>query len=74
MLELTSHYQPGSESEVFDILNALEDRMSHVNSAVSMATIKVFLHHTLNMTATHQQVRGTGPGWRLVSTGNPMSK
>lgn len=43
-------------SQVYDILNALEGRMSHANSAVVLATAKVFLHHTLSMTATHQQV------------------
>ena len=57
MLELASHYVPVSESEVFDLLNSLEDRMGHTNSAVVMATIKVFLLLTINMAATHQQVR-----------------
>ncbi len=56
ILELASHYTPGSESEVFELLNALEDRLNHVNSAVVVAAIKVFLHLTLSMTATHQQV------------------
>jgi vesicle coat complex subunit len=37
VMELCSHYTPGSESEVYDFLNALEDRMSHSNSAVVMA-------------------------------------
>ncbi|GIL71417.1 hypothetical protein Vretimale_2716 [Volvox reticuliferus] len=56
VLELVTHYTPAAEAEVYDMLNALEDRMGHVNSAVVMATIKVFLHLTINMTATHQQV------------------
>ncbi len=56
MLELASYYRPSSEAEVYDLLNALEDRMGHVNSAVVVATIRVFLHLTLSMTATHQQV------------------
>ncbi|GIL46366.1 hypothetical protein Vafri_3358 [Volvox africanus] len=56
VLELVTHYTPTAEAEVYDMLNALEDRMGHVNSAVVMATIKVFLHLTINMTATHQQV------------------
>jgi hypothetical protein len=50
----------GGEAEVYDLLNALEDRMSHVNSAVVMATIKTFLHLTLSMTATHQQASSLG--------------
>ena len=32
VLELVSHYKPASEDEVFDFLNALEDRMTHANS------------------------------------------
>lgn len=58
VLELAAYYTPANEAEVYDILNALEDRMSHVNSAVVLAAMKVFLHMTLNMTATHQQVSG----------------
>eukprot|EP00198_Chlamydomonas_reinhardtii_P011332 XP_001700669.1 beta-4-adaptin [Chlamydomonas reinhardtii] len=56
VLELASYYTPSSEAEVYDLLNALEDRMGHVNSAVVLATIRVFLRLTINMTATHQQV------------------
>ena len=32
VLELVSHYVPASEDEVYDFLNALEDRMTHTNS------------------------------------------
>lgn len=75
VLELASHYVPANEEEVFDVLNALEDRMSHVNSAIVMATIKVFLLHTLNMTATHQQVleRIKEPLKTLISREDPSS-
>jgi hypothetical protein len=62
VLELVSAYRPSGEAEVYDLLNALEDRLGHVNSAVVMAALKVFLHLTLNMTATHQQVPGQD-GW-----------
>jgi hypothetical protein len=56
-------YRPASEGEVFDIMNALEDRMAQVNSALVMAAVKVFLHLTLAMPATHQQVgAATGAG------------
>jgi len=41
---------------VFDILNALEDRLGATNSALVVAAIKLFLHMTLDMAATHQQV------------------
>jgi hypothetical protein len=42
---------------VFDVLNAIEDRLNATNSAVVLAAIKAFLHLTLDMAATHQQVR-----------------
>ena len=58
MLDLVAAYHPSGEAEVYDLMNALEDRLGHVNSAVVMAALKVFLHLTLNMTATHQQVSG----------------
>ena len=54
---MASHYQPSNEQEVFDVMNVLDDRLSHSNSAVVMATVKLFLHLTLRMPATHQQVR-----------------
>jgi hypothetical protein len=44
--------------KVYDILNALEDRLGATNSALVVAAIKVFLHMTLDMAATHQQVGG----------------
>jgi hypothetical protein len=62
VLELVAAYRPASEGEVYDIMNALEDRMGQVNSAVVMAAVKVFLHLTLAMPATHQQVGG-GSCW-----------
>ena len=56
VLEFASHYRPSDEQEVFDFMNVLDDRLSHSNSAVVMATVKMFLHYTLTMPATHQQV------------------
>ncbi|GAX84188.1 hypothetical protein CEUSTIGMA_g11611.t1 [Chlamydomonas eustigma] len=75
VLELVSHYVPSSESEVYDFLNALEDRMSHANSAVALSTIKTFLHLTLDMTATHQQVleRIREPLKTLISREDPST-
>lgn len=58
MLELASHYVPEESSETFDIMNLLEDRLQHANSAVVLATIKLFLHLTLDMADVHQQVGG----------------
>lgn len=56
MLEAVSAYKPANEQEVFDIMNVLDDRLLHSNSAVVMATVKLFLHLTLTMPPTHQQV------------------
>eukprot|EP00884_Botryococcus_braunii_P006125 jgi/Botrbrau1/15513/Bobra.0225s0004.1 len=56
VLEVVSGWHPDSEQAVYDILNVLDDRLSHSNSAVVMATVKVFLHLTLHLPATHQQV------------------
>ena len=55
VLEAVSGYQPSGEHEVYDIMNALDDRLAHSNSAVVMATVKLFLHLTITMPATHQQ-------------------
>ena len=59
VLEFASHYRPSDEQEVYDFMNVLDDRLSHSNSAVVMATVKMFLHYTLSMPATHQQVLRT---------------
>lgn len=56
VLEFATHYRPSGEQEVYDFMNVLDDRLSHSNSAVVMATVKMFLHYTLSMPATHQQV------------------
>jgi hypothetical protein len=61
VLEAVSGYQPSGEQEVFDVMNALDDRLAHSNSAVVMATVKLFLHLTLTMPATHQQARPGRP-------------
>jgi hypothetical protein len=57
VLELVVKYVPLDSSEIFDIMNLLEDRLQHANGAVVLATIKVFLQLTLSMTDVHQQVR-----------------
>lgn len=56
MLELVAKYIPSDNSEIFDIMNLLEDRLQHANGAVVLATTKVFLHLTLSMADVHQQV------------------
>ncbi|BDA42681.1 beta-adaptin-like protein A [Coccomyxa sp. Obi] len=59
VLEAVSAYRPSNEQEVFDIMNVLDDRLLHSNSAVVMATVKLFLHLTLSMPPTHQQIYTT---------------
>ncbi len=66
VLEAVSGYQPSGEQEVFDVMNALDDRLAHSNSAVVMATVKLFLHLTLTMPATHQQARPGRPAARAL--------
>lgn len=56
ILEMASKYVPPDSNEIFDILNLLEDRLQHANGAVVLATIKLFLQLTLDMTDVHQQV------------------
>ena len=56
VLELVARYVPSDSSEIYDIMNLLEDRLQHANGAVVLATIKVFMHLTLSMTDVHQQV------------------
>ncbi|KAG2699744.1 hypothetical protein I3843_07G203400 [Carya illinoinensis] len=73
VLELVGKYVPSETSEIFDIMNLLEDRLQHANGAVVLATIKVFLQLTLSMTDVHQQVyeRIKAPLLTLVSSGSP---
>lgn len=53
---MVSKYIPSDSDESFDMMNILEDRLQHTNSAVVLATIKVFLHLTISMADIHQQV------------------
>lgn len=56
VLELVAKYKPDSQQETFDMMNVLEERLKHSNSAVVLATTKVFLHLTQDMPAVHSQV------------------
>ena len=56
ILEVVALYSPADKTETFDIMNALEDRLQHSNSAVVLAAVKVFLRATLSMADVHQQV------------------
>nr|ATG71013.1 AP4B [Cupressus duclouxiana] len=72
VLDLVSKYVPSENSEIFDIMNLLEDRLQHANSAVVLATINVFLHLTISMADVHQQVyeRIKAPLLTLVGSGS----
>ena len=72
ILEVVALYTPQDKSETFDIMNALEDRLQHSNSAVVLATVKVFLRVTLEMADVHQQVfeRLKAPLFTLAASGS----
>jgi hypothetical protein len=65
VLEFVAHFRPSTKEEVYDIMNALDDRLSTPNSAVVLAAVKVFLNLTLAMPYDHQQVTAAAPGARL---------
>lgn len=73
VLRFTNSYVPESEQEVFDILNVLEDRMQHANTAIVLAAARVFLNITLSLPAVHQQVleRIRPPLLTLMSSRDP---
>lgn len=57
ILDLVARYDPGNdEDEIFDIMNLLEERLKHSNSAVVLATTKIFLHLTQGLPDIHHQV------------------
>jgi len=73
VMDFVSHYRPEDENEIFEIMNVLEDRMTHSNSAIVLAVCKLYLHITLSMPATHQQVleRIKSPLLTLVGHDSP---
>lgn len=56
VLELAAKYTPKDENGVFDMMNLLEDRLKHSNSAVVLGTTKVFLNLTQAMPRVHEEV------------------
>lgn len=53
---LLAHYRPETESERFDMLEILDFGLNHNNSAVVMATAKLFLHYTAAYPDQYNQV------------------
>ncbi len=56
VLDMVARYKPETQQETFDIMNLLEERLKHSNSAVVLAATKVFLNLTQDMPAVHSQV------------------
>ena len=53
---MVARYKPDAQQETFDIMNLLEERLKHSNSAVVLGATKVFLQLTQDMPAVHSQV------------------
>ena len=56
VLDKVARYTPSEQTETFDIMNLLEERLKHSNSAVVLAATKVFLNLTQEMPDVHKQV------------------
>jgi len=67
---LLKYYRPETEEERFDVLEVLDSGLNHTNSAVILATAKLFLHYTSNYKDQYQQViRLTMGPWRTLLMG-----
>jgi vesicle coat complex subunit len=73
VLDLVSRYSPVDEAEMYDIMNLLEDRLKHSNSAVVLGTTKVFLTFTKDIPPVHAEVckRLKAPLLTLMTSGGP---
>ena len=56
VLALVAKYTPQNQDEMFAVMTILDDRLQHSNSAVVLATIKVFLHFTKDLEDVHLSV------------------
>lgn len=54
---MVAKYVPADAQETSDMMDVLDDRLQHANSAVVLAAIKVFLHLTMSMPDVHQKVQ-----------------
>ncbi|RNF26889.1 putative beta-adaptin [Trypanosoma conorhini] len=72
IINLVLRYTPGSEEEMFDIMNLLEERLQSHNSDLILSVCKVFFHLTQNYPAVHRQVfeRLKLPLLSLISSGS----
>jgi len=75
ILEMVSRYRPSgakAKEEIYDIMNLLEDRLRHSNSALVLATAKVFLKLTAKIQHVNREVykRIKTPLLTLISNPN----
>lgn len=72
VMELLLRYKPCDADELFDILNLLDDRLNHPNSAVVMACIRLVIHMTkdLEELTEHVYKRIKGPLMVILSSSN----
>lgn len=72
VVELMKRYKLCDTDEMFEIMNLLDDRLKHPNSAVVMACIQLFIHLTKDMKELTEHVykRIKGPLMAIVSSSN----
>ncbi|KAJ7388934.1 AP-4 complex subunit beta-1 [Desmophyllum pertusum] len=72
VIELLLRYKPRNTDELFDILNLLDDRLKHPNSAVVMACIQLFIHMTKDMEDLTEHIfkRIRGPLMTILASSN----
>jgi AP-4 complex subunit beta-1 len=56
IINLLTRYKPKDEGEMIDILNILEDRLSHADAGVILAITKVFMSYTKNNAKLNKQL------------------
>jgi vesicle coat complex subunit len=56
IIELICAYQPESEADIFEIMNFLDHKLRHSNTAVVLSTAKLFLTLTQTKPAIYRQV------------------
>ena len=58
VLRYVGRYKPKSETEVYEVMNVLDDRLNHSNSAVVLGATRVFLSLTADLPDLQVQVAG----------------
>ena len=73
VLHVVSHYKPESDDHMFEVMNFLDERLRHNNSAVVLAAVRVFLRVTIDSGVIHYQVleRVRAPLITLMTGGSP---